>query len=135
MKSDEKIELKNSLRWLLDNYTEYFAVQVSMSTFKDWQKKVGITGSENVTNLERIKTVSSDHRMFAEIYERTGIFIYGRDIYTVTGAPKAIAKIFPRLIEKHGLRTVLEELARQIKDRNILIQDHDERLKLFFGMK
>lgn len=65
--------------------------------------------------------------MFAEIYENTGVFIYGNDIYTSTDAPKAVKNILPKLYQKHGMRTILEELARQIKQRDILIKDEEER--------
>jgi len=115
MKVDEKMEIKNKIRWLLDNFTEYFAVDVSNSTFTD------------MIDTESIKTISSNHKMFAEIYENTGVFIYGTDIYTAIDAPKAVKNILPKLYHKHGMRTVLEELARQIKQRDILIKDEEER--------
>lgn len=124
MKVDEKMEIKNKIRWLLDNFTEYFAVDASNSTFRSWQRMVGNTGK---TDIEFTKTVSNRHKMFAEIYENTGVFIYGDDVYTSINAPKAIKNILPKLYKKHGMRTVLEELARQIKQRDILIKDEKER--------
>lgn len=132
MKIEEKMEIKNKIRWLLDNFTEYFAVQVSVDTFRPWQMMVGQTG---MTDIEYIKTVSNRHKMFAEIYENTGVFIYGDDIRTSINTPKIVKNVLPKLYEKHGMRTVLEELAKQIKQKDLLIKDEKERWERYERLK
>ena len=115
------MNLKLIVRWLLtETHKEYFIVEISKETDRSKDK------------LSFFKEMGGNHKIVAEIAEKTGVVLYANDLCTSIYAPLAVKRILSALINEHGLQEVTEEIARQIQNRHLLIEDREEIRRRFF---
>lgn len=104
-KRGSDLNLRVMIKWLLDNFEEYFAVNIS-STVN--------LGKEDMSRIEKFGVVQKET---VEVFEETGVFLYVIDLKTNVYAPKAVKNVLGDLIYKYKHKAIALELAKQIKKK------------------
>lgn len=102
-KKESDVNLRVMIKWLLDNFGEYFSVNISSTT--DF-------GDEDISRIEKL---GSGHEEAIEVFKETGVFLYVIDLKTNVHAPPAVKNVLGDLIHKYKYKAIALELAKQIK--------------------
>jgi len=100
-----KEDIKVSIAKLVKENEKYFIYEIERTTFDC------VTHEKSYMN-----TSGYSSKVYYEIFERYGIFMYTSDLMTYINAPKNVKYGMRTLVDKYGIEKVTEEIASYLKN-------------------